>query len=301
MYVAAGISVPLTLALAIPTGALLVRVFIVQHDCGHGAFFRGRRANAVLGNICGVLTLTPYANWRRQHARHHASWNNLDQRQSGLDIYSVCLTVSEYRALPGWQRRLYRVGRHPLVMHLLLPPLIFLLLYRVPFDTPPRWRRERWSVYLTNLALLCLFGGLAAIFGIGTVALVHLPVIAVGAVIGVWLFTLQHRYDGALWSRDPQWSHERASLEGSSHLRLPRILQWFTGNIGLHHIHHLAPRIPNYQLQACHDALPELRRQKPLDLWGGLKAMRLSLWDEGRNRMIGFRDMPDSRATATAG
>lgn len=292
MYVVAGYSTIATFLLAIPTGALLVRVFIVQHDCGHGAFFASRRANTVLGNICGVLTWTPYANWRRQHAQHHASWNNLDRRNSGMDIYSVCLTVEEYRALNRWQRLRYRAARHPLVMHLLLPPLVFLLLYRVPFDTPRKWRRERRSVHLTNLALLLIFGGLVAIFGLGTVALVHLPVLAVAAIIGVWLFTLQHRFDRALWTRENEWSHVKASLQGSSHLKLPRILQWFTGNIGLHHIHHLAPRIPNYRLEECQDAVAAVREERPIDLLGGLRAMRLSLWDEARGRLIRFSDLP---------
>lgn len=291
MYVMAGISTLGTLLLAIPAGALLVRVFIVQHDCGHGAFFARRRANDILGSICGVLTCTPYASWRRQHARHHGNWNNLDRRESGLDIYSACLTVEEYRNLPRWQRIAYRVARHPLVMHLLLPPLIFLLLYRLPFDTPRDWKRERRSVHLTNLALLLLFGALVAVFGIGTVALVHLPVIAVAAIIGVWLFALQHRFDRAQWLRQEGWSLEAASLQGSSHLQLPRVLQWFTGNIGLHHIHHLAPRIPNYRLQACHDALPEMRREKPLSLLDGLRAMRLSLWDDARGRLVRFSEL----------
>ncbi len=291
LYIVAGYSTLATLLLAIPTGALLVRVFIVQHDCGHGAFFNKRLWNTIVGSVCGILTFTPYASWRRQHAQHHANWNNLDRREAGMDIYSVCLTVEEYRSLPRIKRLGYRVIRHPLVMHLLLPPMIFLLLFRLPFDMPADWRRERLSVYLTNLALVALFGGLIAIFGFGTVAMVHLPAIAVAAIIGVWLFTLQHRFDGALWTRAPQWSHVRASLQGSSHLKLPRILQWFTGNIGLHHIHHLAPRIPNYRLQDCHDREPQLRQERPLNLWDGLRAMRLSLWDERQGRLIRFGEL----------
>lgn len=292
MYVTAGYSVLATLLLALPTGALLVRVFIVQHDCGHGSFFASRTANSILGNICGLLTLTPYANWRRQHAQHHASWNNLDKRTSGMDIYSDCLTVAEYQALSPGRRALHRILRHPLVMHLLLPPLVFLLLYRLPFDTPVSWRRERRSVLFTNLGLLVLFGGLIALFGAGTVTLVHLPVVAVAAIIGVWLFTLQHRFDRALWSRDADWNFVRASLQGTSHLKLPRLLQWFTGNIGLHHVHHLAPRIPNYRLQSCHDAVPGVHTEKPLDLAGGLRAIWLSLWDERLGRLVRIADLP---------
>lgn len=291
LYVLAEYSALATLLLGIPTGALLVRVFIVQHDCGHGAFFNKRLWNTIVGNACAILTCTPYANWRRQHAQHHANWNNLDRRDAGMDIYSVCLTVEEYRQLPSVKKLFYRAIRHPLVMHLLLPPMIFLLLFRLPFDTPATWRRERLSVYLTNLALVLLFGGLIAIFGVGTVALVHLTPIAVAAIIGVWLFTLQHRFERALWTRNAEWSHVKASLQGSSHLKLPRVLQWCTGNIGLHHIHHLAPRVPNYRLQACHDRVPELRQERPLSLLDGLRAMRLSLWDERQGRLIRFADL----------
>ena len=288
MFALMHVSFLLTLALALPAGALLVRVFILQHDCGHGSLFASPLANNAVGNLCGLLTLTPYANWRRHHAGHHRIWNNLDRRQSGTDFYSGCLTVKEYRALPWHRRFFYRALRHPIVAHVILPPLIFILLYRLPFDTPADWRRERRSVHLTNAALLALFVGLGLLLGLGQVLAVQALVIAVASIIGVWLFALQHRFDEAVWARQAQWNYSEASLQGSSCLRLPRVLQWFTGNIGFHHVHHLAPRVPNYRLQACYEAVPALRARAQLSLGAGLRSVLLSLWDEDAGRMVGF-------------
>lgn len=291
MYAAVQISWMLTLVLAIPTGALLVRVFIVQHDCGHGGFFASRRTNDWVGRLCGLLTMTPYNHWRRQHAQHHGSWNNLDRRTSGADMYSDCLTVDEYLALGRWRRFAYRATRHPVVAHLLIPPLVFVLLYRVPFDTPKTWKRERRSVYLTNVALAVLFGALVWVFGPVQVLIVHLPIMVVASIIGVWLFSLQHRFEHAVWARDGEWDFSAAALEGSSYLRLPRVLQWFTGSIGLHHIHHLDPRVPNYRLQDCYDEVPEVRSVKPITFLDGLRAIRLTLWDETSGRLVRFADV----------
>ena len=291
MHLVYPISYLLTLAIAVPTGAVLVRVFIVQHDCGHGAFFRSRAANAVLGHLCSVMTLTPYANWRRQHARHHGNWNNLDRRHAGADIYSSCLTVREYEALPARSRLVYRATRHPLVANLLLPPFIFLLLYRFPFDTPRDWPHERRSVHATNLALGAAIVTAGLLLGFGQVLLVQLPIMVVASIIGVWLFSIQHRFEGVVWTRQAEWSAASASLAGSSHLRLPGVLQWFTGNIGLHHIHHLDPRVPNYRLQACHDAASHLAKVPTLSFAGGWRSLWLALWDEEHRRMIGFGEL----------
>ncbi|MBM3561387.1 MAG: fatty acid desaturase, partial [Alphaproteobacteria bacterium] len=233
--------------------------------------------------------MTPYASWRRQHAGHHTMWNNLDRHDTGVDIYSTCLIVAEYRALPRWRRLGYRISHDPLVMNLLLPPFIFILLYRLPFDTPKEQRRERRSVLVANLALVALFGGLGLVLGFCEVLAVQLPVIALAAIIGVWLFSVQHKGESTLWAREEGWTRESAALEGSTWLRLPRLLQWFTGNIGLHHLHHLNPRIPNYRLQRCCEAIPALRQAPSLTLRGGLAAMRYALWDEGLQRMVTFR------------
>jgi len=300
MYLVLPISYWLTLVLAVPTGLLLVRVFIVQHDCGHGSFFASRRANAFVGRLCSLLTLTPFANWSRQHALHHADWNNLDRREGGSDIYSACLTVREYLARSPRQRLLYRLPRHPLVANILLPPLVFMLLYRLPFDTPRGWARERRSVYLTNAALVALFGTLVALLGWRQVLLVHLPVMVVASISGVWLFTLQHRFETAHWTNGTQWSFVAAALTGSSWLRLPRALHWLTGNIGFHHIHHLNPRVPNYRLAAAHAAVQKVRAVRGLNFADGLRAPWLTLWDEVSGRLVRFSDVGATTGGRTA-
>jgi omega-6 fatty acid desaturase (delta-12 desaturase) len=298
MYWSLQISYILTLALSVPAALLLVRVFIVQHDCGHGSFFASRRANDWMGMFCSMLTLTPYVSWRRQHAGHHANWNNLDRRDAGYDIYSACLTVAEYKKLARWKRLFYRVSRHPLIAHVLIPPLVFLILYRVPFDTPKNWNRERYAVYATDLALILLVVALSLTVGLRAVLLVQLPVMILTSIIGVGLFAVQHRFDDSLWARQDEWRFANAALEGSSHLKLPKLLQWSTGNIGFHHVHHLAPRIPNYRLEACYRAVPALRAQSSLTLGEALRSIRLALWDEDGKRLVGFRELSATRIPA---
>jgi acyl-lipid omega-6 desaturase (Delta-12 desaturase) len=289
MYLCFDVSSLIVLPLSLLAAGFLVRIFIIQHDCGHGSFFRSRRANDVLGGICSLFTLTPYAFWRRQHARHHGSWNNLDRRAaSGVDIYSSCLTTAEYLRLGTWRRRLYRLAYHPATSHLLLPPVVFFLLYRVPFDSAKGWRRERRAVYLTNIVLACLIGGLGLAIGFGRVATVQIPTMVVASIIGVWLFSIQHRFENTLWTTTADWSHVAASLRGSSHLRLPPILQWFSGNIGFHHAHHLNPRIPNYRLEECHNAVPDLQAAPTLTLVGAITTLHHTLWDEELRRMVPF-------------
>ena len=290
MYAVFDISYWLAFALAPLAAGFLVRIFIIQHDCGHLSFFRSRRTNDVIGFACSLLTLTPYASWRRQHAGHHGVWNDLDRRQSGADIYSSCLTVEEYRALSPRRRWWYRVTRHPLVANLLLPPFIFILLYRVPFDMPKSWRRERLLVHLTSLALVVALGGLGLALGYDRVAAVQVPVLVVASIIGVWLFSVQHRGERAQWSRHDAWDRTTASLKSSTYLRLPAILQWFTGNIGFHHIHHLNPRVPNYRLQECHERIAALCDVPTCSFRDGLRALSFALWDEARGRMVTFRE-----------
>jgi omega-6 fatty acid desaturase (delta-12 desaturase) len=290
MYLVYPISAWLTLALAVPTGALLLRVFIVQHDCGHNSFFPSRRANVVVGRICSLITMTPFANWGRQHGLHHADWNNLDRTDGGVDIYSACMTVREYLALSPWQRFLYRVPRHPLVANVAFPPLLFLLMYRVPFDTPPSWVRERRSVYLTNLSLVALFGTLTIVFGWQQVLLVHVPVIAVSSILGVWLFSLQHRFETAVWVPEAEWNYVDAAMRGASWFRLPKVLHWLTGNIGYHHVHHLNPRVPSYRLARAHEAVQAMRPVKPIGFVHAFTSPGLTLWDEASGRLVRFRD-----------
>ncbi len=290
MYALMDVSAWMALALAPLAAGFLVRIFIIQHDCGHLAFFRSRRANDILGFACSLLTLTPYASWRRQHAGHHGVWNDLDRRQSGADIYSSCLTVAEYVALSPRQRRWYRMTRHPFVANVLLPPLIFTLLYRLPFDMPKSWRQERRMVHLTTLALVVALGGLGLLLGYERVAAVQLPVLVLAAIIGVWLFAVQHRGERIRWSRHDAWDPTSAALRSSTYLRLPAVLQWFTGNIGFHHVHHLNPRVPNYRLQQCHERITSRFDVPTLSFWEGLRALRFALWDEERGRMATFRE-----------
>lgn len=291
MYWSLELSYAFTLLLAVPTGALLVRIFIIQHDCGHGSFFGPSWANKAVGTLCSVLTLVPYANWRRQHAQHHANWNNLDRRDTGHDIYSACLTVAEYRGKTGLQRFLYRLPRHPIIAHGVLPPLVFLILYRVPFDTPASWVKERRAVYCLDGMLAAAFVLLAMAVGVAPALMVQLPVMIVASIIGVWLFAVQHRFENSRWTRQAQWSFRRAALEGSSFLKLPKILQWFTGNIGFHNLHHLAPRIPNYQLERCYRSVDGLQEGSPLTLGSSLSAIRLALWDEDRQCLVRFKEV----------
>jgi acyl-lipid omega-6 desaturase (Delta-12 desaturase) len=289
MYASLSVSYWLVFALAFPAAGLVVRIFAIQHDCGHYSFLISRKGNQAVGRVCSLVTFTPFASWLRQHAGHHGSWNNLDRRDSGIDIFATCLTVAEYRALSACRRLLYRIGQHPLVALVLLPPLVFLVLYRIPFDMPATWVAERRSVWLTDAALLSLYSGLGFALGFKAMILVQLPVIAIAAVAGVWLFSLQHRFESTIWMRSGRWDAASASLARSSFLKLPKALQWFSGNIGFHHIHHLDTRVPNYRLEVCHESYLAMRSVATLDIRRGLAAWRYALWDESCGRMVTFR------------
>lgn len=289
MYASLKISAWLTFALTIPAGGLIVRIFMLQHDCGHNSLFKTRRSNILTGTLCSLFTLTPFPYWRRLHARHHGSWNNLDDRGIPADFFSDCATLAEYKAMTGLQKWLYRLSHHPVLMHGLLPPVIFILLYRVPFDTPKHCKKERRSVYLLDLALLLFFGGLIFLFGFKAVLLVHLPAMVIASIAGIWLFSVQHRFEDSLWMREKDWDFTQASLHGTSYLVLPRVLQWFSASIGLHHIHHLRPGIPNYRLQACQDECTAMTSNATrLSFKDALKAPSFMLWDEDLQRMVPF-------------
>jgi omega-6 fatty acid desaturase (delta-12 desaturase) len=216
-------------------------------------------------------------------------WNDLDRRRSGVDIYSACLTVAEFQALTASRRRWYRWTRHPVVSNVLLPPLIFVVLYRLPFDAPRAWKSERRAVHATNLRLAALIGALGQLVGFERAMLVQLPIVIVASIVGVWLFTLQHLFERSLWAGHGEWTFVTAALAGSSYLRLPPILRWFTGNIGFHHVHHLNPRVPNYRLGECHDAIAGLSNVPILTLRTALRAPLFALWDEDRHTMVTFR------------
>jgi omega-6 fatty acid desaturase (delta-12 desaturase) len=287
---------PLTLIVAIPSAIILVRLFIIQHDCGHGSFFRSRLANDVIGSILGVLTLTPHAYWRRLHAIHHGSSGNLDMRGLG-DIET--LTVREYLDLGRFQRARYRVFRNPVVVLVVAPAYQFFIHHRLPANLPLEWRREWGSVLTTNIVLGIILGCAWWTIGIDRFLLVHLPITWLAGSIGIWLFYVQHQFEHTYWASGDQWSFESASVEGSSYLDLPVLLHWCTGNIGIHHIHHLCPRIPNYRLRSSTDAHPALMNATRLKLGDTLKCLCLKLWDEDQKRLVGFRD--DTREGATPG
>ncbi len=267
-------------------GGLLVRVFIFFHDCGHGSFFASRRANRLVGFVCGVLTFTPFDAWRQSHAGHHATAEDLDRRGMG-DI--ATWTVEEYLAA-SWRGRLgYRLFRHPVVLFVLSPPIVFLITQRFSHKkaTPP----QRRSIWMTNLAIAAIIGLASMTIGLRTYLMIQIPAMTFAGAIGIWLFYVQHQFEHVYWARHEEWDPIRAALEGSSYYRLPKVLQWFSGNIGLHHIHHLRSRIPNYHLQQCYNDIPELREVEPLTIRKSLKSLFLNLWNEEAQRMVSFRSL----------
>lgn len=282
------VSYGLTLILAIPAGAFLLRIFVLQHDLGHGALFRSKRANDVLGSIFGVLTLIPFHHWRRLHVDHHGHFGDLDHRGPGC---VSMLTVSEYLASTRLERLLYRLRRNPVVIFTVGGLYHFLVQHRYPYDAEPSWKKERRSVHLTSLALLALALGLGSVIGFGDLVRVHLPVVYVMSSFGVWIFLIQHGFEDTYWERTGTWSFVEASIRGSSYLDLPRPLQWLTANVGFHHVHHLNPKIPNYRLESCHRENPGLQEAHRLTLLEGLRKPWLALWDEDRGKLIRFRDL----------
>lgn len=294
-----------TVLCAIVGAAFLVRTFMLMHDCAHGALFRSRRVNDTLGFVAGVLTLTPFVQWRRDHVLHHASSGDLDRRGHG----DVCtLTVREYAARTRWGRLRYRLYRHPLVL-LGLGPIHLAVGQRYRPRSRATGDKERASVLQTNLALLALVVGWSLVIGFKAVVLVYVPVFFFAGMAGVWLFYLQHQFEGTHWAPHEDWDYATAAMAGSSYLRLPRPLQWLTCSIGLHHVHHLSPRVPNYRLQACLDANPALRRATCVTMGDTWRAFSLKLWDEDADRLVGFesvgasegREVPNARPYAITG
>jgi omega-6 fatty acid desaturase (delta-12 desaturase) len=298
MYLLKDISVWLAVPCAVLAGGFLVRLFIIFHDCGHGSFFKSRKANDIVGTITGILCFTPYYQWRWEHSLHHATSGDLDRRGTG-DIWT--LTVQEYLEASRWKRFAYRLARNPFILFIIAPLFLFVIQQRLPF--PKGGLRERYSVYMTNAALILLCSGLWWAFGWKAYLLLQLTVMMVAGSAGVWLFYVQHQFEGVYWERGEQWDYATAALQGSSFYKLPRILQWFSGNIGFHHIHHLSPRIPNYHLERCHKAEPLFQKVKPVTLSTSLKSFAFRLWDEQRNKLVGFRALKSlriERATASA-
>lgn len=288
MWFAFHLGYGLYLLLAVPAAGFLVRLFMIQHDCGHGAFFRQRLANDWVGRVIGVLTLTPYDFWRRTHALHHATSGNLDRRGIG-DVDT--LTVREYLSRSRWGRFRYRLYRHPLVMFGIGPAYLFFLQQRLPIGLMRGGWRPWFSTMATNLAIAVLAAIMIWAVGFGPFLLVQLPIMLIGASLGVWLFYVQHQFETTFWARDPAWNVHEAALHGSSHYDLPAVLRWFTANIGVHHIHHLCSRIPFYRLPVALRNHPDLTNVGRLSLGQSLLCVRLVLWDEVARRLISFSEL----------
>ena len=288
MRLSLGVGYWLTLLLALPAAGILVRLFLIQHDCGHGAFFRHRMVNDWVGRVIGVLTLTPYDYWKRNHAIHHASSSNLDRRGIG-DIET--LTVQEYKARSWPGRCAYRIYRNPLVMFGVGPCYLFFLQHRIPLNQMRAGWKPWLSTMATNAAIVLVVTCMVWAVGAQPFFLVHVPITLFAASIGVWLFYVQHQYESVAWTREHSWTIHESALTGSSHYRLPAVLRWFTANIGVHHVHHLNSRIPYYRLPEVLRDHPELKEAGQLTLRQSLRGAHLALWDETRQKLVSFREM----------
>lgn len=284
--VKSGYSYWITFGLTVLAAGFLVRIFIIFHDCCHGSFFASKKANRILGYITGVLTFTAYRNWRRAHLIHHATSGDLDHRGTG-DVWM--LTVEEYASLPFLKRLSYRLYRNPFVMFGLGPAFTFFINQR--YYRKSARRSERRNVIGTNIAIFALALVLSVLIGFKAYLLIQVPVMLIAGVFGVWLFYVQHQFEGVYWAHNEEWDPLKAALEGSSYYKLPKVLQWFSGNIGLHHIHHIDSGIPNYNLQQCYNEVPVFQTVKPLTIWESLKSLRLRLWDEKQQQLIGLSDL----------
>lgn len=285
-YLSLSFSYWLTIPIAIVTAGFLVRTFIIFHDCCHQSFFKSRLANDTIGTILGVLTLCPYEQWKNTHSIHHATSSNLDKRGIG-DMW--ILTVDEYQASPLWRRLYYRIYRNPLVMFGLGPVFVFLLEYRV--NRKGARRKERMNTYVTNVSLVSLYALLIWAIGWQAFVMVQGPIFFVSGLMGIWLFYVQHQFEDSYFENEEEWDYVKAAVEGSSYYKLPKLLQWITGNIGFHHVHHLSPKIPNYNLEKAHNETPPLQKATTVTLSTSLKSLRFRLWDEQNKTFVSFQDI----------
>ena len=296
MYHTLQVSLWLTLPLAILASGLLVRIFIIFHDCAHGSYFSSRRANLLVGRLTGLLTFTPYAHWRWEHAVHHASAGDLDRRGTG-DIWTM--TATEYLAASRGRRLGYRLVRNPVVLFVIAPLFVYFVKQR--FASVKANARQRRSVWLTNAAVLCMVVAGAWTFGFTSYLVLQSLVMGVAGTAGIWLFYVQHQFEDVYWERSERWDAVTAALQGSSFYKLPRVLQWFSGNIGFHHIHHLSPRVPNYNLQRCHESDALFEQVRPLTLWSSFRCLTFRFWDEQSQKLVGYahvRQLKKQRARA---
>jgi acyl-lipid omega-6 desaturase (Delta-12 desaturase) len=275
----------LTLGLSVIAAGFLMRTFIIFHDCGHGSFFKSQKANDFLGRVTAFLNFTPYYRWKHDHAIHHATAGDLDRRGTG-DVYTM--TVREYLAAPWWKKAAYRIMRNPLALLGVGPLLVFVVTQRIPLAS--QGKRERASVWTTNIALVAVIALMCWLIGWKTYLMIQLPVLMISSTIGIWLFYVQHNFDPTYWDNHESWEFAKAGLQGSSFYKLPLLLQWFSGNIGFHHIHHLSAKIPNYNLPRCYHE-NSLFHVRPLTLWASLKSLSLRLYDEEQKMLVGWNGL----------
>lgn len=290
-YLCLSVSYWLTLPITILAAGFLVRTFIIFHDCCHQSFFKSKRANAIMGTITGILTFVPYEQWKHTHSVHHATSSNLDKRGIG-DVW--LLTVEEYAAASPWRRLVYRVYRHPLVMFGLGPIAIFGIDYR--FNRKNVRRKERINTYITNISIVALSALLCWTIGWQAFLLIQGPIFYVSGVLGIWLFYVQHQFEDSYFEKEEEWSYVQAAVEGSSYYKLPAVFQWLSGNIGFHHVHHLSPRVPNYQLEKAHNETPILQKATTITIAHSLKSLKYRLWDENNKKFMSFKDYKHYKA-----
>jgi len=284
-YYSLEISYWVSLALSIIASGFVVRIFIIFHDCCHQSFFKSRKANDILGTITGIITLFPYEKWKRDHSIHHATSSNLNKRGTG-DIW--IMTVEEYINASFWVRLQYRLYRNPLVMFGLGPVYLFLVSNR--FNRKGARKKERINTYVTNVSVIVLYTLLCLAIGWQAFLMIQLPIMFVSGLLGIWLFYVQHQFEDSYFEEEENWDYVKAAIDGSSYYKLPKLLQWVTGNIGFHHVHHLSPKVPNYHLEKAHDSTPPLQQATTITIRSSLKALRFRLWDESRKTFVGFQE-----------
>jgi acyl-lipid omega-6 desaturase (Delta-12 desaturase) len=289
-YLSLSVSYLLSIPFILLTSGFLVRTFILFHDCCHQSFFKSRLANEILGTITGILTLVPYQQWKHSHSIHHATSSNLDKRGIG-DMW--LLTVDEYISSPWWRRMAYRIYRNPFVMFGIGPISVFLIEYR--FNRRGARRKERINTYITNISIVALYAALCWAIGWQAFVLIQGPVFFLSGLLGIWLFYVQHQFEDSYFEHETEWSYVQAAVEGSSYYKLPKLLQWITGNIGFHHVHHLSPKVPNYNLEKAHNATPPLQKATTITVGTSLKSLRYRLWDENNKTFITFKDIKEYR------
>lgn len=294
LSVRAGYPAWVTILLAIPAAGFMVRLFVLFHDCSHGSFFKSQKANRIVGHILGILAFTAYGSWQHGHGVHHSTAGNLDRRTIG-EVWT--LTAQEYVDSPWYTRLAYRIYRNPVFMFGVAPLLLFVLVQRKPHKLDNK--RQRRSVWITNAAIAGIVLLASVTIGLGTYLLIQLSIMYFAGMAGIWLFYVQHQFDPGYWKREEEWHTVDAAMEGSSYYKLPKLFQWFSANIGLHHVHHLRPRIPNYNLQRCLDAIPELRLKDHLTVKESFRSVKMNLWDEVNDRLISFRTLRKATPSAT--